>query len=171
MNLETSGDRLRLGDTLELMRLVWAIDQGLQKTSKRMEAAIGMTGPQRLVIRLLGRFPGLAMGQLAELMLVHPSTVTGVVKRLQRRGLVERRVDRADRRRAFLYLTPKGSDWRVDKGGTVETAVRRVLASTPAVKVRHAREVLTALAAALQRANVVKANGAVRRSSDRAVAR
>src|SRR5437868_11137079 len=94
-----------LGDELELMRLLWAVDHGLQKTSKRMKATLGITGPQRLAIRLIGRFPDLAMGKLAELMLVHPSTVTGIVKRLERGRLVVRIVDAADRRRAFLRLT------------------------------------------------------------------
>jgi DNA-binding transcriptional ArsR family regulator len=149
--------QLHLSGSLELMRLVWAVDQALQKTSKRMEATLGITGPQRLVLRLLGRFPGLAMGRLAELMLVHPSTVTGIVKRLQGRGLVERRVDGKDRRRAFLYVTRKGSEWSVDQGGTVETAVKRVLSSTAPVKVRHAREFLVALAARLERANEASA--------------
>jgi DNA-binding MarR family transcriptional regulator len=157
MSAAWTDPQLRLGGTLELMRLVWAVDQALQKASKRMEATIGLTGPQRLVLRLLGRFPGLAMGRLAELMLVHPSTVTGIVKRLQARGLVERRVDGRDRRRAFLYVTRKGAAWSVDKAGTVEAAVARVLSSTAPAKERHVRTFLAALAAALTRANAPSA--------------
>jgi len=114
-------------------------------------------------MRLIGRFPGLAMGSLAELMRVHPSTVTGIVRRLQARGLLERRVDRRDARRAFLYLTAKGAGWSADRGGTVEAAVRRVLSAATPVKVRHAREILTALAAALQRGSATLRNRAVER--------
>ena len=51
-----------LGEVLEFMRLLWALHHGMQSTSKRMEATLGLTGPQRLVLRLVGRFPGIAAG-------------------------------------------------------------------------------------------------------------
>jgi MarR family transcriptional regulator, organic hydroperoxide resistance regulator len=140
-----------LGDVLDLMRLLWAVDQGLQKTSKRMEAALGITGPQRLAIRLVGRFPGITMGSLAQLMLVHPSTVTGIVKRLERARLMERIVDHADRRRTFLRLTGVGRQRNGHLAGTLEAAVRRVLKAVPAAKVGHARGFLIALAEELGR--------------------
>ena len=39
------------------MRVVWALDHALQKTSKRMETTtLGITAPQRFVIRILRRF-------------------------------------------------------------------------------------------------------------------
>jgi MarR family transcriptional regulator, organic hydroperoxide resistance regulator len=146
-------DASPLGPVLELMRLLWAIDQGLQKTSKRMEATLGITGPQRLVIRLIGRFPRITMGGLAERMLVHPSTVTGIVRRLERGGLVTRRVDPRDRRRSFLGLTARGRRRNKSVTGTLEAAVRRVRKTVPASAVNEARTLLAALAADLQRAN------------------
>ena len=47
----------KMGPVLEFMRVVWALDHALQKTSKRMETMLGITAPQRLVVRILGRFP------------------------------------------------------------------------------------------------------------------
>src|SRR5262245_45581529 len=92
-----------LGDVLEFMRLLWAIDHGLQSTSKRMETSLGVTGPQRLVIRIVGRFPGVAAGQLARILHVHPSTLTGILKRLEQRGIVSRQADPEDALRAVLH--------------------------------------------------------------------
>ena len=51
-----------MGPVLEFMRVVWALDHALQKTSKRMETTLGMTAPQRLVIRkhtIIYQLPGL----------------------------------------------------------------------------------------------------------------
>src|SRR5690606_29786655 len=79
-----------LGEVLDFMRLLWSIDHGLQTTSKRMEALLGITGLQRMVLRLVGRFPGISAGNLARILHVHPSTLTGVLKRLEEKQFVTR---------------------------------------------------------------------------------
>jgi len=132
------------------MRLVWEVDHALQTASKRMEAALGVTGPQRLVIRIVGRFPGIRAGQLADTLRIHPSTVTDVVKRLERRGLLVRMRDARDGRRVLLGLTEAGRRIDAERMGTVESAVRRALAGLSPIDVRGARLTLTALAAALE---------------------
>jgi DNA-binding MarR family transcriptional regulator len=132
------------------MRLLWAVDHGLQTTSKRMKTELGVTGPQRLVIRIVARFPGIPPGQVAQLIHVHPSTLTGVLKRLERRGLIRRRRDPKDRRRVFLAATPKGRLVDAAGRGTVEAAVGRLLSRTPRAKLEVAREVLASFAACLR---------------------
>ncbi|WP_437330532.1 MarR family winged helix-turn-helix transcriptional regulator [Sorangium sp. So ce381] len=140
----------RLGEVLDFMKLLWAVDHGLQSTSKRMESKMGVTGPQRLVIRIVGRYPGISAGQLAEIMQLHPSTLTGVLKRLQERGIIERRVDPKDGRRALLGLTARGRELDSLRTGTVEAAVRQALKSVPRRKLDAAQDVLAAVAEALQ---------------------
>ena len=132
----------RLGEVLDFMKLLWAVDHGLQSTSKRMEAKMGVTGPQRLVIRIVGRYPGISAGQLAEIMQLHPSTLTGVLKRLQERGIIERRVDPNDGRRALLGLTARGRELDSLRTGTVEAAVRQALKAVPRRKLEAAQDVL-----------------------------
>src|SRR5258705_7138033 len=80
-----------LGAVLDFMRLLWAVDHALQSTSKRMESTFGLTGPQRLVVRIVGRFPGIAAGRIAGILHVHPSTLTGVLRRLESRRVLPRR--------------------------------------------------------------------------------
>jgi MarR family transcriptional regulator, organic hydroperoxide resistance regulator len=135
-----------LGDDLEFLRLMWSVTHGLERTSKQMERTLGVTGPQRLVIRLLGRFPGVTLARVASLLQVHPSTASGIVKRLEQRGLVSRRADRRDRRRAYLGLTEAGRRLDMETAGTVETAVHRVLSSVPGPSIEGARVTLAALA-------------------------
>lgn len=148
-NGDLSAPLPHLGEVLDFMRLIWAVDHALQKTSKRMRSAIGVTGPQRLVIRILARFPGLPAGEVARVLHVHPSTLTGILKRLEGQGLIRRRRDPRDRRRASLGVTEKGR--RIDAAGarTVEAAVDRVISRTPRERLQGARQVLADFAAAL----------------------
>jgi DNA-binding MarR family transcriptional regulator len=134
-----------MGPVLDFMRMVWALDHALQKTSKRMETTLGITAPQRLVIRILGRFPGMSAGLLAIILHLHPSTLSGVLKRLQRRGLITRRADPRDHRRAVLGLTAKGRALDVESEGTVEAAVRAVFEEIPKTKLKDAAEVFQKL--------------------------
>jgi DNA-binding MarR family transcriptional regulator len=144
-------EQLELGQVLEFMQALWAVDHELQSSSKRQEAHTGVTGPQRLVLRMVGRFPGIPAGKVSEILHLHPSTLTGVLKRLEARGLLERRPDPADGRRALLTLTAQGRTIDSDRGHTVEAGVRRALAKLPARTVASAREVLERLAAELAR--------------------
>ena len=137
-----------LGAVLDFMRMLWAVDHALQSASKRMEASFGLTGPQRLVVRIVGRFPGIAAGRVAEILHVHPSTLTGILKRLEGRGVLQRKPDPRDARRALFMLTAKGRKLDVVRTGTVEQAVRRVLGKDPE-KVAAAQEVLAALSGEL----------------------
>lgn len=135
-----------LDPVLTFMRLMWSVDHALHKVSKRMASSIGLTGPQRLAIRIIGRSPGMAPSQLAALMHLDPSTVTGIVRRLEASRMIVRQADPADARRARLTLTARGRDVDRRSAGTIEAAVRRALASRPAHEVDATSRVLTALA-------------------------
>ena len=113
--------------TLQFMRLLWAVAHGLDRTSKMMARQIGVTGPQRLVLRVVSLIPGTSAGSLARLLHVHPSTLTGVLQRLVEQRLLVRTSHHSDRRRAVLRLTPKGERINSTARATVEAAVTRAL--------------------------------------------
>src|SRR5262249_52872020 len=98
------------------------------------------------VLRVVGQFPGLSAGELAHLIHLHPSTVTGILHRLVKRGLLERERDPADARRARLRLNPKAAVYTKTAPGTVEKAVTLALRRAGAGTVRAARRVLTEVA-------------------------
>lgn len=139
-------DASELPDVLQFMQLLWAITHGLQTTSKRMTRDLGVTGPQRLVLRVIGLFPGASPGTLARVLHVHPSTLTGVLQRLTGQGLLERTADPADGRRSILRLTTRGTRVNAMGRGTVEAAVRRALQQVSDADRAATRRVLTALA-------------------------
>ena len=138
-----------LDPILDFMRLLWSVGHGLQSTSKRMEASLGITGPQRLVLRIVSQRPGLSPGEVARMVHLHPSTVTGILQRLVKKGLLRRERDSKDQRRIRLRSQAAAREFVAASTGTVESAVTRALRRIPMLRVRHAREVLSAIAGAL----------------------
>jgi DNA-binding MarR family transcriptional regulator len=117
-----------VGETLQFMQLLWNLSHVLEVRSKRMARTLGVTGPQRLVIRLLGQRASLSARQIAATLGIHPSTLSGVLRRLEGSGSISRSIDPADRRRALFVLTAKGKRIDSQRKGTVEAVVRRALA-------------------------------------------
>jgi DNA-binding MarR family transcriptional regulator len=136
----------QLDPVLDFMRLLWSVEHGLERISKRMGNELGITGPQRLVLRIVGRFPDISAGDLAGIVRLHPSTMTGILQRLVERGLVERKRDPADSRRARLRLKPAAATFTRGTRLTVEKAVTHALERAGASNVRAARKVLIEIA-------------------------
>ena len=137
---------LPVGDAIDFLRLIWSVDHALQRRSKAMAATLGITGPRRLVIRIIGRFPSIHAKQLADILHLHPSSLTALLKRLERRHLVRRWPDERDRRRWLLGLTRQGQALNRETPGTIEAAVQRVLKTTTRENLDATRAVLGKLA-------------------------
>lgn len=140
-----------LGPTLGFMQVLWALVHGLDARSKRMSAELGVTGPQRLVLRILGVRPKISAGTLAETLRLHPSSLTGVLRRLEERGLVARRPDPNDGRRAMLSLTRAGTTLNAKRAGTAEAAVARALSRLGERELAIAQRVLETVVEELER--------------------
>ena len=133
------------------MGVLWAVNHGLGSLSKIMNATLGVTGPQRLVVRIVGHMPGVSAGRLAAILRVHPSTLTGVLRRLAARGLITREADALDGRRALFHLTALGSSIDRLRSGTVEAAISKALRGFTEGEARGAERILSAIAGCLER--------------------
>lgn len=69
-----------------------------------------VTPPQWGVLSLLYNQDGQTIGALSQQRAIDAPTMTGIVKRLEQSGLVERRHDLEDRRLVKVYLTDEGRD-------------------------------------------------------------
>lgn len=132
--------------TLVFLRAVWSLDHRLQSHSKRMKARSGVTGPQRLVLRVLQIAPETPPSQLARILFFHKSTVTIILRSLEKAKLVSRSPNPNDRRAVVLTLTPKGRRIAEQRTGTVEAVFRKVLERLPASNVEIAQAVIEELA-------------------------
>lgn len=72
----------------------------------RWARTYGMTRAQGIILARLARQPGMTQNEMAGLCEVEPITVGRLVDRLEARGLLERRLDPADRRIRRLHLLP-----------------------------------------------------------------
>ena len=70
--------------------------------------ALGLTCSQFDVIATLGDTEGMTCRELSEKTLVTKGTLTGVLDRLETKGLIARVPSREDRRSIFIRLTSKG---------------------------------------------------------------
>jgi MarR family transcriptional regulator, organic hydroperoxide resistance regulator len=75
-------------------------------------AELGLTYPQYLVMLVLWREDGLAVGEVGAKLLLDSGTLTPLLKRLEKQGLVVRRRSREDERTVRSYLTPTGDALR-----------------------------------------------------------
>lgn len=138
-----------LGPVLGFLGEVWALNHALELSSKRTQSRLGITGQQRVLLRIVGRHPLISAGHLARLLHVDAGTVSAAVRRLEARGLLERRADKRDKRRTLLALTAAGRKLDTPAPGTAESAVQDVLEHTPESDTQAIRAFLERLVEAL----------------------
>jgi DNA-binding MarR family transcriptional regulator len=82
--------------------------RALELFSKEVDVKFNLTAPQLWALWELGKDGPLSLKDLSARIQLHPSTVVGVVDRLESKGLVARKTDSEDRRRVKLSLTAAG---------------------------------------------------------------
>ncbi len=88
---------------MALRRIVRAIDLH----SRRLAQEFGLTGPQVVLLRELVRRDEMHVAELAKCVNLSHATVTDILNRLEKRGLVERTRSLVDRRRILVTPTLK----------------------------------------------------------------
>ena len=88
------------------------------------DSELELSPTQCHVLHLLEPGQPLPMGRLAQTLACHASNVTGLVDRLEARGLVERRLSPQDRRVKVLQLTSQGSRLRAHMLRRMTTGAR-----------------------------------------------
>jgi DNA-binding MarR family transcriptional regulator len=87
-----------------LRRIVRAIDLH----SRHLVDRFSVTGPQLITLKELARLGRAPVGILARNVHVSHPTMTGILDRLAKRGLIQRAQDTDDRRRMTVTPTPEG---------------------------------------------------------------
>lgn len=87
-----------------MRRIIRAIDL----YSRQLLDECGLTGPQLALLEVLHRGGSVPAGELARRLQVGQPTVTGIVERLEKRGLLTRTRDGEDRRTVNVAITEEG---------------------------------------------------------------
>jgi len=91
--------------------LGWLLNNAARLSARRLSvklAAYNVTPPQWGVLAALWEQDGLSLSELAKRSFFDGPTMTGIVDRLEKSNLVERRRDSTDRRVISVYLTGDG---------------------------------------------------------------
>ena len=80
-----------------------------RRLTKEQAARVGLTGPQLSVVKMLEELGGMSLSALSDRIRAQNSTVTGIVDRMEREGLVDRKRSVEDRRVVNIRLTDKGT--------------------------------------------------------------
>ncbi|MES2473640.1 MAG: MarR family transcriptional regulator [Pseudomonadota bacterium] len=90
----------------ELLVELYDVARLMRTRFDRWARTYGMTRAQGVILARLSRQPGMTQNEMAAVCEVEPITVGRLVDRLESRGLLERRLDPADRRIRRLHLLP-----------------------------------------------------------------
>lgn len=80
-----------------------------RRLTKEYARQANLTSPQLTVIKVLETFGDVSLSELSERIRAQNSTVTGIIDRMEREGLVKRERSKEDRRVVRIRLTSKGA--------------------------------------------------------------
>ena len=137
---DTTSERLATRTMDGLRRIVHA----LRVATRASQRTIGLSSAQLFVLRQLDAAPDQSLTDLAQRTRTTPSSVSEVVSRLVRLGLVARAESEQDRRRAVLTLTPSGTALVANTGETVQDRLLAGFAKLDTASQRQLAESLEA---------------------------
>lgn len=100
---DTNADQVVLTTIRQIIRATTLHSKHLAKTA-------GLTAPQLIILKTIREHDELSISRVAELVSLSQATVTTIVKRLEARGLLQRRRSERDRRVVKLALTASGKE-------------------------------------------------------------
>jgi DNA-binding MarR family transcriptional regulator len=119
-------------DSARLWELLFQVVLDGEKRVAALLDAHGLTTPQFYVLKTLVEQDGMCpIGQIAHLHSLTNATMTGLVKRLEALGLVERAVNAADRRSVVVTLTEAGRARYIGVQDDLTAQLRALLALIP----------------------------------------
>lgn len=101
-------------DDESLYSLLWQVIRQHFIRHHRLLSKIGLHKGQPPILAMLWNRDGLTQKEIAEELRLRPSTVTVILKRMEKAGLLKREPDHYDMRISRVYLTQKGKDLRKD---------------------------------------------------------
>ena len=142
---EVKGDVDRI-----LEAIIYLYTEG-RRVTKEFARAANLTGPQLTVIKMLEQIGDLSLSELSDRIRAQNSTVTGIIDRMEREGLVVRERSTSDRRVVHIKLTEKGE--RIASEIPVEPMeiFRVALSSLSAQETRELLKISTKLATQVQK--------------------
>lgn len=121
-----------------------------RRLTKELARRANLTGPQLTVVKILESVGDLSLSDLSERIRAQNSTVTGIIDRMEREGLVVRARSREDRRVVHIKLTEKGAALARDVPVEPMEIFRGAMESLTGPELRELLRLLTKIAKRVQ---------------------
>lgn len=125
-----------------ILRSLRRITRAIDLHSRRLAAQHQLTAPQLVCLRCLAGEGTMSPGILAQNVSLSQATVTGIVDRLESKGLLLRKRDQQDRRRVSLHLTALGGRILEDAPIPLQEEFAKRLSALPHAKQEKINQVL-----------------------------
>jgi len=117
-----------------------------RRLTKELARRVQLTGPQLTVIKILETLGDISLSELSDRIRAQNSTVTGIIDRMEREGLVVRARSTEDRRVVHIRLTEKGAKLAREIPVEPMEIFRSALESLSAQEVRDLLRILLKIA-------------------------
>ena len=97
-----------VNDSIRILQSVRRIAQCVEHHSKRLTATHKITSPQLVALMAIAQLGPSTLKSIGRAIHLSPSTVVGIVDRLEEKGLVRRERDTRDRRNVYVTVTAAG---------------------------------------------------------------
>jgi len=120
-----------VNDSLRILQSVRRIAQCVEHHSKHLTIAHGITSPQLVALLAIAQLGPSTLKSIGKAIQLSPSTVVGIVDRLEEKGLVRRERDTRDRRNVFVTVTVTGQVMVANAPSALPTGFSSALGTLP----------------------------------------
>ena len=116
---------------LRILQLLRRIIRAVDIHSHKLAHLHDITGPQLGCLMVIKENGPLTSGNIAKKVYLSPSTIVGIIDRLEKKKLIIRDRDRKDRRQVFVSITPKGEKLLTDTTSLLQDTLAKALLELP----------------------------------------
>jgi MarR family transcriptional regulator, organic hydroperoxide resistance regulator len=126
-----------------------------RRITKELAKRANLTGPQLTVVKILETIGDLSLSELSDKIRAQNSTVTGIIDRMEREGLVQRVRSVSDRRVVRIHLTGKGRKLAADVPVEPMEILRGALKGLSAEEAKDLLRIMTKIAEQIRATSLV----------------
>jgi len=153
-SVQTEATTLEQELETEILRSLRRILRAVDLHGRGMSRRYGLTGAQVICLREIQRQGDVNPGALAREMSLKPPTMTGILDRLESRGLVSRRRRDRDKRQVLVTLTERGEATLAQAPPPLQEKFTERLARLPATRRESIAAALDEVVALLEAENI-----------------
>lgn len=138
----------------QVLRSLRRIFHAVDRHSRRLARQHGLTEPQAICLHAIHEAGQINPGQLARIVSLSPPTVTGILDRLERRGLIQRARTARDKRQVVVCLTDTGKQVLAASPPPLQERFTQRLSALPPARQRRIAEALNEVVKLLEAENI-----------------